>query len=632
MCNCKPSVLVSSLLCIFTLAKLFIVEMATSNGSSEVRNVARELSRKAETVKAIRADLVTLSHFTIELEKIFEAADGRLEGDDALVDSLRGLLNVVENIEASGKGGAALWSKHFSSRLGKWKRQVIVALNQTCQRCSQGDEMENAILDCIRYLVESPALNDEEKGQEEATEAALQRIGDPEGMAEDAKNAVINKCGKEPPPKHLATFCDAVGQHGFLLGYRDSDSPQSSSKNEENEDPPSFFICPISRDIMTDPVVAMDGRTCAHHHPNSNLLFSGMIDAYMHMGLIGNRRYDRPYIEEYFERVERSKSPMTRRIMQSPILVPNHDLQAAIEEWVRQKGRSVQHGLANANTGDERVDMALNSVQNARSTAIDLSGRRLEPEKVKAVAATVRDSTRVNELKLSHCRVEWTGARALADGIRASSSLNVVRLDGNCIGRMGGVAIGHALSGNAPLRVLDLTGNKMGDVPTTALACSLAQSRTLTELRLIGNQIGVEGADGLGQALRQNASLERLVLSGNALGDKGAEAIALGVGKHRGLRELNLNANKIGNHGGKLVARALKGRCVSLETLYMNRNLLSDEAGQAFAQALRANHRISELELEHCRMMPETCGLIKRAWRHRSIRLNLKGNPAPRRT
>jgi hypothetical protein len=67
--------------------------------------------------------------------------------------------------------------------------------------------------------------------------------------------------------------------------------------------PPDNFLCPITNEVMDDPVVATDGHT-----------------------------YEREAIETWFRR--RNTSPMTNQVI-APILIPNFNLRSMIAAWGR---------------------------------------------------------------------------------------------------------------------------------------------------------------------------------------------------------------------------------------------------------------------------------------------------------
>ena len=71
---------------------------------------------------------------------------------------------------------------------------------------------------------------------------------------------------------------------------------------EEEEEPPADFICPITTEIMSDPVMAADGHA-----------------------------YERTAIERWL--ATKSTSPMTGGELEHPYLTPNHMLRRMIRDW-----------------------------------------------------------------------------------------------------------------------------------------------------------------------------------------------------------------------------------------------------------------------------------------------------------
>ena len=67
-------------------------------------------------------------------------------------------------------------------------------------------------------------------------------------------------------------------------------------------EPPDAFNCPITTELMNDPVVAFDGHT-----------------------------YERLAIEHWFER--RRTSPKTGEALENTLLLPNHTIRSQIVEW-----------------------------------------------------------------------------------------------------------------------------------------------------------------------------------------------------------------------------------------------------------------------------------------------------------
>ena len=70
----------------------------------------------------------------------------------------------------------------------------------------------------------------------------------------------------------------------------------------EEEEPPDDFICPITTEVMSDPVMAADGHS-----------------------------YERKQIERWL--ATKSTSPMTGEALQHTHTFPNHALRGRIREW-----------------------------------------------------------------------------------------------------------------------------------------------------------------------------------------------------------------------------------------------------------------------------------------------------------
>ena len=93
------------------------------------------------------------------------------------------------------------------------------------------------------------------------------------------------------------------GVHKYIVYYEELS--HSSELAEENVEVPNPFLCPITLDVMKDPVVAMDGHT-----------------------------YERSSITKWF--ANHGTSPKTNEELTRKKLVPNHALRAMIIEWHEQ--------------------------------------------------------------------------------------------------------------------------------------------------------------------------------------------------------------------------------------------------------------------------------------------------------
>ncbi|EOD30452.1 hypothetical protein EMIHUDRAFT_232783, partial [Emiliania huxleyi CCMP1516] len=81
-----------------------------------------------------------------------------------------------------------------------------------------------------------------------------------------------------------------------------SPSAAAEAPVAREEEPPADFICPITTEIMVEPVVAADGQS-----------------------------YERTAIERWL--ATKSTSPLTGGELERSILIPNHNLRRTIREW-----------------------------------------------------------------------------------------------------------------------------------------------------------------------------------------------------------------------------------------------------------------------------------------------------------
>ena len=74
-----------------------------------------------------------------------------------------------------------------------------------------------------------------------------------------------------------------------------------------DEIPPDEFLCSITQEVMTDPVVCADGNT-----------------------------YERAFIEDWFRR-DKNTSPLTNLNLENKNLISNRSLKILIDEWKRMR-------------------------------------------------------------------------------------------------------------------------------------------------------------------------------------------------------------------------------------------------------------------------------------------------------
>lgn len=100
------------------------------------------------------------------------------------------------------------------------------------------------------------------------------------------------------------------------LGGTDSDGedeavqePATSGRgNASGPQPPDDFKCPISLELMRDPVIVSTGQT-----------------------------YDRQFIEQWLKEGHKT-CPKTQQVLSHPVLIPNYSLRSLIQQWCESEG------------------------------------------------------------------------------------------------------------------------------------------------------------------------------------------------------------------------------------------------------------------------------------------------------
>jgi len=98
---------------------------------------------------------------------------------------------------------------------------------------------------------------------------------------------------------------------------------QPRKEDPAEEEIPEDFICPVTQDIMTDPVIAQDGHT-----------------------------YERKNITEWVSK--HGTSPITREQLSKDVIIPNRVLKTQIDQYLEKKGQSAV-GLKPAQTKPKKT-------------------------------------------------------------------------------------------------------------------------------------------------------------------------------------------------------------------------------------------------------------------------------------
>lgn len=260
-------------------------------------------------------------------------------------------------------------------------------------------------------------------------------------------------------------------------------------------------------------------------------------------------------------------------------------------------------------------------------TNLDLSGKNLGGEGIKALAEVLKGNQTLTTLNLSKTNIKPKDTVEIAK-ILTQTQLTTLNLSGNQIGDIFGgqnlydeasitatvnlyrslgtnfglTPIAEALKVNSTLTSLNLAGNQIIDdgIARLSKALSFDQNQTLTSLDLSNNNFGIEGLTALvgaiAQPLKPNKTLTTLHLAGNKLGDEAIGMLSKALSYNRSLTTLNLSDNQIGAVGARSLATYLRYNH-NLLHLYLAHNLIDRYGAKHLASALKDNRRLITLNL-----------------------------------
>jgi hypothetical protein len=225
---------------------------------------------------------------------------------------------------------------------------LLALASRQCRRCSSGAEAEPPLKADVLSLIDE--IEREIVPGRERLEEILEEVGvnDPASCSDEIET-LEREIGDRASERWTGSMIALVG----LLRYakcvlfsatpRPSDSFNKADADGEDDGespaPPMDLRCPISLDLMRDPVVASSGQT-----------------------------YDRESIDRWFGS-GKSTCPKTGQVLTNLELVPNKSLKNLITKWCRENGVAMEP--CEASKGEQAQAVAANkaALEVARMTA-----------------------------------------------------------------------------------------------------------------------------------------------------------------------------------------------------------------------------------------------------------------------
>eukprot|EP00039_Didymoeca_costata_P012839 m.186842 g.186842 ORF g.186842 m.186842 type:complete len:921 (+) comp15598_c0_seq10:228-2990(+) len=201
------------------------------------------------------------------------------------------------------------------------------------------------------------------------------------------------------------------------------------------------------------------------------------------------------------------------------------------------------------------------------------------------------------EQEMGHIEYDKIAWETIAEILSKDKTLTTMSFRGAHMKDNEALLVSAAMKLNSTVTDLILINNEIGDVGTAAISEALKHNNTLTALRLASNSIGDAGASTLGDAVRgEHCILETLSLKLNKIADRGLKAFAQGLKANYSLSEIDLSNNAFGDKGAEELGLALRVNS-TLTVLSLATNKIGDAGATDLAMGLKLNTTLQEIDL-----------------------------------
>ena len=157
---------------------------------------------------------------------------------------------------------------------------------------------------------------------------------------------------------------------------------------------------------------------------------------------------------------------------------------------------------------------------------------------------------------------------------------------------MGAIKIAQGLQKISSLTTLYINDNHITDEAAGDIAAAISCNAMLV-LDVSNNNLKTTGVKKLAKTLQNVCTLTNLYMSNNNITDSAADDIAIAISCNPHLKEFDIGENKLEGRGAIKLAKSLQNFS-TLSKLFMDDNLITDEAADNFAAVIRHNPHLTE--------------------------------------
>ena len=246
---------------------------------------------------------------------------------------------------------------------------------------------------------------------------------------------------------------------------------------------------------------------------------------------------------------------------------------------------------------DEAADTLANILaHNTKLKVINVSYNNLSTVGIVKVIKGMQNSINLETVNVSHNMITNKAVDELGAALSHNSNLKSLDLSSNYLTFEGFIRIFEFLKNMMHLRKLYISYNNTSDLDIGSTATVGFDNSKLEELDLSNNFMQTAGTVAIMRNFKQISSLKKLYINGNMITDEATDDIAAILSQSTKLEELNLSCNNLHVAGAITIFKSLRS-IYSLKRLYINNNMITDKAADDIATVLSQNLKLEELNI-----------------------------------
>ena len=252
--------------------------------------------------------------------------------------------------------------------------------------------------------------------------------------------------------------------------------------------------------------------------------------------------------------------------------------------------------ISNNNITDEAADYMTNVIlYNSHLQEFDISVNNLQVPGIIKIAKGLQKISTLTKLYINNNNITEEAADDIAGIIVCNSYLQEVDIQASNLQTMGAIQIAQALQKISSLTKLYINDNHITEAAADDIAAAIS-CNAIQVLDVSNNNLKATGVKKLAKSLQNVYTLTNLYMSNNNITDSAADDIAVAISCNPHLKEFDIGENKLEGRGAIKLAKSLQ-HFSTLRKLFMDNNLITEEAADDIAAVISCNIHLQELNL-----------------------------------